>query len=70
MPKRFRSHLSVTRTPIEAMDTRTGRCFRCGRERPVAELTTVPPNAPPGVTRIVVCRDGCGAGTGGPDEQG
>jgi len=55
---RFRpSGLRARPEARELLGPRITTCFRCGREFPERELRTVPPNAPPGVARILVCVD-------------
>lgn len=43
------------RRPGSLLGERRVACFRCGDERAESELTTVPPGAPSGTSRIFVC---------------
>lgn len=47
--------------PGTLLGERTSTCFRCGRVLPEKSLHTVPPNAAPGQSRILVCENCTGA---------
>jgi hypothetical protein len=44
-----------TRRPGTLLGPRTSTCSRCGREFPEDRLSTIPPKAKPGDSRIYVC---------------